>query len=88
MRWGRRSLPNFLQPYCIVLGLAEGKRPTLLICDACVLKKWARRQKQLQYARLRGLAAYLEERVCVPRDMGAPAAAALTRVAVGVGPLA
>jgi glutathione S-transferase len=36
---------------------------------------------------LRELAAYLEERVCVPRDMGAPAAAALTRVAVGVGSL-
>ena len=28
LQGGRRSLPNFLQPYCILLGLIEGRKPS------------------------------------------------------------
>ena len=35
----RRSLPNFVQPYCIVLGVVEGKRACHTLSS--VLKKWA-----------------------------------------------
>ena len=47
----RRSLPNFLQPYCIVLGVVEGKRPTgkrkrpTTHNLSSVLKKWAPRSR-------------------------------------------
>ena len=44
MQGERRSLLNFLQPYCIVLGVVEGKRACHNLSS--VLKKWAPRSSK------------------------------------------